>query len=255
MGSSSRVRWIVGRHCVGTPRVRLLCFAQSGGGAGVFSGWRKHLPEGLELAPVELPGRGTREKDPMPARFETLADQVFEALQPEMTLPYALFGHSLGAAMAYEVARRAELSGVRAPLATFASGMRAPFVPSLRTMSDASHEKLIGWLTANGGLPEELLSYPDYLENILRVIRADLRYAESYLVPEAPPLTCPLHAIGGTEDDVTPPVEIPRWERCAAGAFSVTMLPGGHTYPQTDPATTLAAITAVLAPVLQPLSA
>ncbi|QMU77040.1 thioesterase [Streptacidiphilus sp. PB12-B1b] len=245
MTSGSGGRWITGRYAVGQPRVRLICVPQAGAGAGAFSGWRKHLPDGVEMAPVELPGRGTRYGEPMPDGVDALADALFEGLLPELDPPYLLFGHSLGGALAYEASRRIQQAGLPAPLATLVSGSRAPQTPSLRTMSAAADDALLAWVLRNGGLPEELLEYPGFVEEIIRAVRADLRYAEEYLVPEPAALGWPLHVFGGTEDEITPPEQLPRWQRCAAGEFGVTMLPGGHGFPHADPEAMLAAVRAV----------
>jgi surfactin synthase thioesterase subunit len=254
MTSGSGDRWITGRHAVGVPQVRLVCIPQAGAGAGAFSGWRAFVPEGVELAPVELPGRGTRYGLPMPEGCEALADALFEGLLPELDMPYLLFGHSLGGALAYEVSRRVQRHGLRAPLATLVSGSRAPQVPSLRTMSVVDDPTLQAWVARNGGLPDELLQYPSFVEEILRAMRADLRYAEEYLVPDPEPLAWPLHVFGGTEDEITPPDQLPRWRRCAAGEFSVTMLPGGHGFPHAAPGALLAAFRSAL-PWLPPAGA
>ncbi|WP_377267934.1 thioesterase II family protein [Peterkaempfera sp. SMS 1(5)a] len=247
MASNPTNLWITGRYAVGDPKVRLICVPQAGAGAGAFSGWRRHLPAGVELAPVELPGRGTREREPLPENTEALAEALFQGLRAELDMPYVLFGHSLGGLLTYEVARRIEAQGLRAPLAVLISGARAPQVPSLRTMSDASDDRLLGWIADNGGLPRELLSYPTFVAEILRAIRTDLRYAEEYLLPEPPALHSPLHIFGGLDDAITPPEQMPRWQRVATGEFSVTMLPGGHAFPHTDPAALLGFVRDVLA--------
>ncbi|GID90959.1 thioesterase [Amorphoplanes digitatis] len=250
MDTSARNPWIVGRHSAGPAGLRLICVPQAGAGAGAFAGWRRHLPAGVELAPVELPGRGTRQDEPLPPEVATLADDLFQGLRPELSMPYVLVGHSLGGSLAYEVARRVEAHGLRAPLALVVSGSRAPHVASLRTMSDKDEPALRGWLTANGGLPAELLDYPSFLETILQAVRADLRYAESYLVTDPPALRCPLHVFGGLDDDITPPDQLGHWRRCAAGAFSVTTMRGGHSFPHADPGAMLAAIRGLLPGVL-----
>jgi surfactin synthase thioesterase subunit len=242
MRSGPNNRWITGRHCVGLARIRLICVPHAGAAAGAFSGWRRHLPQGVELAPVELPARGTRAEETMPAGFDALADALFDGLRPELTMPYVLFGHSLGGALGYEVARRVEEHGLRAPLAVLISGSRAPQVPALRTLAGSDDQTLLTWLADNGGLPRELHDYPSFLQEILRALRMDLEYADSYFVADPPPLHCPVHIFGGADDAVTPPVELPRWERCAAREFGVTLLPGGHSFPHTDPGAMIAAI-------------
>jgi hypothetical protein len=126
-------RWITGRLTAGAPHVRLICLPQAGGGVGAFSSWRAHLPDGVELAPVELPGRGTREADPMPARFDDLVDALYKGLLPELDVPYVLFGRSFGGALAYELTLRIEERGAPAPFATLVSASRAPQTPPTGT--------------------------------------------------------------------------------------------------------------------------
>ncbi|MEV6162552.1 alpha/beta fold hydrolase [Streptomyces sp. NPDC052052] len=222
---------------------------QSGAAAGAFSRWRAHLPQEMELAPVELPGRGTRAREPMPSRFDAVADALYEGLRPEFDLPYVLFGHSFGGMLAYEVARRVQRDGVRAPLAVFVSGTRAPHIPQRQFVADAEESVLLDWLSRSGGLPAELFQFPDFLQDILRVVRTDLRIAESYLVPEPVPLTVPLHGLAGADDVVTPPEAVPAWERCAAAGFTVTTVPGNHDFPQASAEATVAAVTSALAGV------
>ncbi|MCX4725063.1 thioesterase II family protein [Streptomyces sp. NBC_01306] len=245
MGSSDN-EWITGRHAVGTPRVRLIALPQAGAGAGAFAGWRGRLPAGVELAPVQLPGRGTRAHEPTPADVHALADALFQAVRPELTMPYVLFGHSFGGSLAYELAVRVQQHRLRAPLATLISGSRAPQTPTLRTMSDRDDDTLSVWLARNGGLPKVLLNDEWFLGEILRVVRMDLRWAESYYVPDLVPLNCPLHVFGGAEDEITPPEQLPLWARCTTGEFTVTVLPGGHSFPHSDPDALLAAAQRVL---------
>ncbi|WP_256252106.1 thioesterase II family protein [Streptomyces sp. yr375] len=226
-------RWITGRLTAGAPRVRLICLPQAGGGAGAFSSWRAHLPEGVELAPVELPGRGTREADPMPARFDDLVDALYKGLLPELDVPYVLFGHSFGGTLAYELTLRIEERGAPIPLATLVSASRAPQTPPTGTISDAPDKELLAWLVNSDGLPRELLKYPDYVAYLLRTIRTDLAFAERYLVSDPRPVRTPLHALCGEEDQVVTAEQVRHWKECAAGGHSFTVMPGGHSYHQT----------------------
>jgi surfactin synthase thioesterase subunit len=239
-------RWISGRRSVGDPAVRLICLPQAGAGAGAFSGWRPHVPDGFELAPVELPARGSRAQEPMPRDFDELLDGLFDALLPELTMPYVLFGHSFGGSLAYEITCRVEREGLPAPLATLVSGSRPPQVPARRKMSERDDSELIGWLVDNDGLPPVVLKYTDFVRQIVGVIRDDLRMAENYLVPRPVPLNGPLHVFGGVDDQVVPADGLHHWKQCAAGEFSLTVLPGRHTFPHTGPAAMVAALLDVL---------
>src|SRR5689334_23170132 len=103
-------------------RMRLFCFPYAGGSAQIFRSWSTQLPPGVEVCPIHLPGRGLRLRDAPYSRLEPLLDRISEALIPQLERPYALFGHSMGAMISYELARRLRDAGVRQPLHLFLSG-------------------------------------------------------------------------------------------------------------------------------------
>jgi surfactin synthase thioesterase subunit len=235
-------RWITGRVAAGTPRVRLIGLPQAGGGAGAFRSWRALLPEGVELAPVELPGRGTRAAEAMPDSFDDLVDALVTGTAAERAMPYVLFGHSFGAVLAYEIARRAETT----PLALIVSASRAPHLPAERRMSSADEAELVRWLTATGGLPPELLEFPEFLRQVLRPIRQDMRFAEDYLIAAPVPVACPVYAFAGLDDEVVTADQVACWAGYSTAGFRHATFPGGHCYPSTRPAPLLAAIADVV---------
>ncbi|MEU8659796.1 thioesterase II family protein [Actinoplanes philippinensis] len=235
---TSAGRWITGRVTRESARVRLIGLPQAGGGAGAFRSWRRHLPEWLELAPVELPGRGTREAEPLPERFEDLIEALLAGTRAERDMPYALFGHSFGGVLAYELALRAET----APLCLIVSASRAPHLPAERRMSAAAEPELLRWLTETGGLPPELLEFPDFLRQLLPPIRRDMAFAEDYLVAEPTPVACPLYAFAGADDRVVTAEQVAGWSGCTTAAFRRTVFPGGHSFPSTGPAALVAAV-------------
>jgi medium-chain acyl-[acyl-carrier-protein] hydrolase len=247
MASRPRNPWLSGRHCVGAPQVRLICVPHAGAAAGTFSRWLRHVPQGVELAQVELPGRGTRKREPMPATdFAGLGLALFEALRPELDMPYVLFGHSMGGSLVYEMVRRVQLAGVRMPLAAVICGARAPQIPSLRKLSESDDQTLFTWLRAIDGLPDELLAYPRFVQESMRAVRRDLEYIDPYVLADPPPMHCPVHVFVGADDPVTPPAQREHWRAVAAGEFTATVLPGRHTFPHTDPRTMLSAIASLL---------
>ncbi|GAB2724297.1 thioesterase II family protein [Streptomyces bullii] len=256
--TTTNAAWISARYAAGPPRSRLICLPHAGGGAGSFGSWRPHLPEGVELAPVELPGRGSRIDEPVPRDFDALVDALFEGLRGEFTLPYALFGHSYGAVLGYELTRRIEReiaggAALRAPRALLVSGSRAPHVPLYREpVGEGDDASLIAWLRHSGGLPEELLGFPDFLRELLRAVRADMRFAEGYLVPRPVAVGCPLVALAGAEDTVSPVDRVEPWSRYTTAAHRMRVLPGGHHFPQTHARATVSAVLEELA-ALAPL--
>jgi surfactin synthase thioesterase subunit len=240
--------WINARYASGSPRLRLLCLPHAGAGAGAFGGWRKHLPDGVELAPVELPGRGARIEEPLPSAMEPLVDALLAGLRGELTMPYVLFGHSFGGSLAYELTRRIEAGGLRRPDALVVSAARAPHLPLERApLAAGDDEQLTAWLRRSGGLPEELLAFPDFLADVLRAVRADLALAEGYRLAEPAPVECPVILLAGSGDDVARPDQVAPWAAYSATAHRMRLLPGGHSFPQTHPEATVAAVFAALA--------
>ncbi|CAM5560433.1 thioesterase II family protein [Streptomyces griseomycini] len=240
--------WIAGRYAVGPPRLRLFCLPPAGGGASTFNAWRPHLPPGIELAPVELPGRGSRIGEPVPYALGPLADGLLDGVRGELDLPYALFGHSFGAVVAYELTRRIERrDDLPAPAALLVSAHRAPHVPLGREpLTGSDDRRLAAWLHGHGGLPGELLEHPGFLSHLLRAVRADLELAESYLLPEPAPVRCPLVVLAGADDDVAAPSAVEPWAGYGAAPPRMRVVPGGHSYPRTHPEATLNAVTGEL---------
>ncbi|MFD8689677.1 thioesterase II family protein [Streptomyces sp. NPDC059651] len=243
MVPTQRNPWITSRHSMGKPRVRLICVPQAGGAAGAFSSWRSHLPADVELAQVELPGRGTRRRESLSAPdLEGLAAEIFEALLPELDLPYVLFGHSMGGSLVYEVARLIQRSDAAPPLAAVFSGARAPQTPCLLELSTADDASLFAWMYSIGGLPDELLASSWFRQEAVRSVRRDLEYVDPYLVSQPTPLDCPVHVFVGADDTVTPPEHRNHWRAVAAGSFTTTVMPGQHNFPYRDPAAMVAAV-------------
>lgn len=242
------IDWVSGRYAVGHPRLRLICLPHAGGSAGSFRGWRSHVPEGIELVPVELPGRGSRITEPVPEAMEPLTEALLDGLRGELTMPYAIFGHSFGAVLAYELTRRIEReAGLRAPSVLVASGSRAPHVPLGRApLSAGDDEALTAWMRRNGGLPAELLDYPDFLADLLCSVRSDLALAENYLLAEPVAVNVPLVAFAGADDEVSTAAQVEPWAPYTTAVHRMRVLPGGHSFPQSHPEAVLRAVTEAL---------
>lgn len=244
--SSTARDWVVGRHAAGSPALRVVCFPPAGSGAMAYSAWRPHLPEGMEMLPVELPGHGTRLAEPLAESLADLVDGVLDSLDGALHAPYALFGHSFGGLLAYETALQAARRGLPGPRAVLLSSARPPDVtPSVRwhLLDDAG---LLEWLRVTGGMPEALLRHRDYVTRALAMIRADLVLAETYRRPSPERLACPLHVFAATDDPVTDAGLPAGWEVCAGGEFTVTWYPGGHFHLFEDPAPLLADLASLL---------
>lgn len=219
-------------------RLRLFCLPYAGGSAQIYTRWQHLLPAGVEVCPVELPGRGTRFDEPPVGDVERLAADLTRTVAGEITAagggPFALLGYSYGSILAFEIARRLEhLHGLAAEhllvAAIRAPGWPGPLVP-VRRLSD---ERLRARLDALGGTPPELLADAEFMALMTPVLRADFGIADSYLLRSGPVVSCPLTVFGGTEDHGVSRAALEAWRECTTGAFALHHLPGGHFFLRT----------------------
>jgi surfactin synthase thioesterase subunit len=223
-------------------RIRLFCFHHAGGAASAFRAWPKGLPAGWEVCPVQLPGR---ENLFTQARFTALApllDALCPALRAWIDRPFALFGHSLGALVAFEAARRLRQSG-RVPTRLFLAAHRAPHLPAAREpLARAPDAVLLGTLCRLGGMPEAVLQNEELLQLLLPVFRDDLAIAEDYRWQGGPPLDCPISVLGGQEDPFVDPAALQGWGQHTRGGCRTHRFPGGHFFVRERLADVLGAI-------------
>jgi surfactin synthase thioesterase subunit/flavin reductase (DIM6/NTAB) family NADH-FMN oxidoreductase RutF len=214
--------------------VRLFCIPHAGGSARVFRPWRPYLRTGIELRPIELPGRGERAGEPPYREFADGVDDIARHIAEQAGgEPYAVYGHSLGALLGYEAVHRLAERGHPAPRHLFASGCRPPHRPRRRpTLHTLPDEALLGAMTALGGAPGGLLTDPEATRFFACLIRADYRIFEGYRHGAGRPrLPCPISAVFGTDDPVTSVPEARRWsELGCAGAAALALEDAGHFF-------------------------
>jgi surfactin synthase thioesterase subunit len=213
--------------------VNLLCLPYSGASAMVYSRWRRKLPAWLQVRPVELPGRGARMGEEPLTDLQALARQLAGEQRLAAGTPYALFGHSLGALVAFELAHELQALGCPAPLALFASGTAAPTrredYDGANWREPRSDAALIDELRRLGGTPEEVLGNAELMSLTLPVVRADFLLCGRYAYRQRPPLQCPLHVLGGDTDRANDE-QLQAWRRESRGEFTLNMFPGGHFF-------------------------
>ncbi|TFB30601.1 thioesterase II family protein [Pseudomonas sp. F01002] len=213
-------------------QLTLLCLPYSGASAMVYSRWRRKLPEWLKLQPVELPGRGARFGEPLHTDMRRLALQLAQEQKATLKAPYALFGHSLGALLACEMAHAFRSLGCPEPVALFASGTAAP---TLRADYDRgfaepkTDAELIEQLRTLNGTSEEVLANEELMSLTLPVLRADFLLCGRFESQQRPLLKCPIHVLGGKADRATTE-QLIGWSKETHGSFSVDMLAGGHFF-------------------------
>jgi surfactin synthase thioesterase subunit len=224
-------RWLRRLRPAGPSATRLICLPFAGGAASAYLPLAARLEPEIEVVAVQYPGRQDRWPEPPLESLTTLADLVSEALlaDPDRR-PLALFGHSLGATLAYEVVRRLERDGSLTVLGLFASARRAPS----RYGEDPAHARddaaLLDELTATGGLDPDIRADPELLELVLPAIRADYVAIESYRHPPGPVPRCPITLLLGDQDPLVTAEEARQWRHHTEGEFETISLPGGHFY-------------------------
>lgn len=229
------------------PAVRLLCFPHAGGGASSFNGWRRALPDWIELVKAQLPGREDRKDIPPHTRIDDLISELFPHVEVLLDRPLALYGHSMGALVAFELARELRRRGHEL-LALFISGRRAPHrpLPPLSAMHDLPDHELVDRLRSLGGMMPELLNNRRWRDHFLPTIRADLRLSDVYSHQEEPGLACPLHAFLGSHDNLVVREDWEKWEKVAAGEFTRCLLPGGHFFAREAQVELITRLTAII---------
>lgn len=214
------------------PAVRLVLLHHAGSSAMVYYPLVRLLPDDWEVLLLDLPGRGSRHGERLTRSMSRVVDGVLADLTGHLTGRYALFGHSMGAIVASEVARRLSGQG-RPPVWVGVSGRSAPATPvpgpaALTTLDDTS---LLATLVGLGGLPARIGDVPEFREQFLRVARADLEAVASYRPPAGRrPLPCPLTVFGGIDDPFAPVGSLAAWQEETSEPLRQCLFPGGHFY-------------------------
>jgi surfactin synthase thioesterase subunit len=209
-------------------RRALVCLPHAGGASGAFRHWQGGTAE-LDIIGVELPGRAARFTEAPVTRMEPLATDIAAQLSV-LDHDYALFGHSLGGLLAFEVARRIRDAAGRPPLALFVAGCLAPDAPAPPPVHDLPRDRLLAWLEDIGGLDPEIARLPDLVEILMPALRADLAVYDTYRHQPAPPLEWPIHVLAGRSDPTATPADLEAWRAHTTGAFTIHALPGDHFF-------------------------
>lgn len=214
------------------PAVRLVCFPYAGAGAAAYRPWIPLLPAGVELWAVELPGRATRIAEPAVTDLAALADALASAVAAEVPGAFALFGHSMGALLAFEVCRRLARAGGPWPRHLVVSGRRAPQLPRSRpSVASLPDAELVGVIVERyGGIPEPVLRQPELMSLFLPTLRADLCALEGHEHMPGPRLAVPITALAGTDDDNAPPADMAGWQQQTSARFALHAFAGDHFF-------------------------
>jgi medium-chain acyl-[acyl-carrier-protein] hydrolase len=225
-------RWLVTPRPKPTAPVRLLCLPFAGGAASAYRSWGDLFGPDVEVTAVQLPGREMRLREPRFDRVEPLVAAVADVLQASPDpRPYAVFGHSMGALIAFELVRELRRRGRPLPVALVASGRNAPHLPPRDPlMHPLPHDQFVERLRRFEGTPAAVLEHEELMEMLIPLLRDDFAVNEAYTHRPEAPLDLPLLAMGGTDDEEATPAGVGEWAGYTTGPFDLKIYPGGHFF-------------------------
>lgn len=215
-------------------RLRMFCFPHAGGGASAYRLWHAGLPSSVEVCAIQLPGREGRLGEAPVRNIEVLVDLLAESLAELFERPFMFFGHSMGAVVAFELARVLAARGEPVPEHLVVSARRPPHLPEMQPpMHLLDDEAFISEIERRyGGIPEEVRAEPDLMAFLLPSLRADIEALEIFKPSSRAHLSMPITVFGGEQDRLVPRAHLEAWRSETAGALRVRSFAGGHFYLQ-----------------------
>jgi medium-chain acyl-[acyl-carrier-protein] hydrolase len=214
---------------------RLFIFPYAGGGPAAFHKWAAELPVNVEMWIAHYPGRGSRHNEPPITELDIVVEKLSQAIQPLLDKPFAFFGHSLGGLVAFELARSLRQRNLSQPDILFVSACGAPHLPDLHPPIHALPDaEFLNAVREINGIPPEFLNYPEMLDLLLPVLRADFQAFETYRYAAIePPLDIPITAYGGLDDPHVSRERLEGWATQTNSVFKSIYFPGGHFFINT----------------------
>lgn len=232
--------WIQADAGVQPTRMRLFCLPHAGGGASFFRSWQAQMPAGVQVCRIQPPGREGRIGEPAYRQMTVLVAELAAQMRPWLDQPFALFGHSMGSVVAYELACALQRMA-RTPVQLWVSACRAPHIADIRPIHHLPRAEFLAALGARGGTPRSVLENQDYMAMMEPVLRADLELIERWHRSTWQPLPCPITALAATDDGVTPLQAVQAWHPYTNAGFALQRFSGGHFY-LSDPALAVPAL-------------
>jgi medium-chain acyl-[acyl-carrier-protein] hydrolase len=247
--------WIKTYSSSRSSALRLFCFPYAGGAASLFRNWPQRFSARVEISAVQLPGRENRMQEPRFTDLYALAKRIADELAPLLhQKPFAFFGYSMGAILAFEVTRELRRRRLPMPLHLFVAASSPPQLAEHpdRSRSTLPDDELIAELRRLGGTPDELLEHEELLRLLLPILRADFSVVDTYRYRDEEPLDVPLSAFGGLEDHALPEEQLEGWRLQTRAPFTMQIFPGNHFFLHAHDAELAAAMERLLPGVNAP---
>lgn len=225
-------RWLPLSQSAGAaPKLQLICFPHAGAGSSAYSGWPAALPDTIELRALRLPGREIRWNEQSFTNMTALVRKLAALLRPLTSTPYALFGHSMGALISFELARQFRRERLPAPAHLFLSGARAPHIEDRESpLHRVPDGVFLAELTRRLRRPDIALTNLELAKVLLPILRADFTLCETYHPVPEPPLEIPMSVYGGRRDDRVTYSDLVSWSLYTTRSFKLQLFPGDHFF-------------------------
>jgi medium-chain acyl-[acyl-carrier-protein] hydrolase len=228
-------RWVTCPFPQPEAALRMFCFPFAGGGASIYRGWGKLFGSTVEVCPIQLPGRENRFSEPAFKEVQTLAQALASQLQLYSDKPFVMYGHSMGALVAFELTRVLQANGMAMPEALILGAHRAAHLPRTReTLYNLDDKTFIERLQRFGGFPEEVLASADLLQFLMPTLKADFTLCDTYVYTEQEPLNCPIHIFSGAADPEAPPAVMEDWRQHSSVDAHMHVFQAGHFFIRSD---------------------
>jgi medium-chain acyl-[acyl-carrier-protein] hydrolase len=240
-------RWFVCPKPNPQAKTRLFIFPYAGGSPAAFNKWSREFPGNIEVWIVHYPGRASRYNEKLITDVSILVEGIYEAFQSFLDKPFAFFGHSMGALIAFELVRSLRQNNLPQPITLFVSACGAPHIGNphkpIHSLPEAGFIKALGDLN---GTPMELLNNAELMELVLPAIRADFHVVENYHFVGDTPLQSPIIAFGGLDDPRISRERLEGWAFQTSSSFSSEYFPGDHFFINTASKWVISSITEAL---------
>lgn len=212
-------------------KVRLFCFPYAGAGASIFRTWSEDLPPEIEVCPIQLPGREERFGESRFNRISPLIQTLVPLLRPYLDIPFAFFGHSMGAILSFELTRELRRRNLPCPVHLFVSACRAPQIPNFDVpIHKLPEPKFIERLHSLNGTRKDVLQNPQLMELLVPILRSDIAILETFFYATEDKLSCPISVFGGTQDSEINLDKLGAWRDQTNNKFTLQMLSGNHFF-------------------------
>ncbi|MEC9374969.1 MAG: thioesterase domain-containing protein [Pseudomonadota bacterium] len=216
-------------------QIRLFCFPYAGGGSSIYRNWSNSVPDSIEIAAVQLPGREWRIEEPLMSSINALANDALEGISSYLDKPFALLGTSMGGTLIFELARRLREEGLPEPLCLVPCACGAPHLPEPEPLHKMSDKNLLAEIREYGAMPEEIQQHPELEEMLLPLIREDCKAHETYVCDHNIPFDYPIWVYGGLYDKTFERTRLDAWSEHTNAKCQTHMVDGGHLFVDSMP--------------------